>query len=113
MLFGGLDEDLRGGKTTFADLFNLYFNGQAERVDGADDGGGVHAGVDKGAERHVAADAAETVEMGCATCCYSLRHARFSLAIGISPGGAAVHSQGCKPLDWGVRLFNPAPEGRR
>ena len=32
------------------------------------DGGSVHAGVDEGAERHVAADAAETVEMGRAHC---------------------------------------------
>ena len=66
MLLRRLDEDLRGGETAFADFFDLNFDGQAERVDGADDAGGVHAGVDEGAERHVAADAAEAVEMGCA-----------------------------------------------
>ena len=59
-----LDEDLRGGETAFTDFFDLNFDRKAERVDGADDGGAVHAGVDEGAKRHVAADAAETVEMG-------------------------------------------------
>jgi hypothetical protein len=38
--------------------------GQAQRVDALLDGGQLDAGVDKGAEGHVAADAASTVEVG-------------------------------------------------
>ena len=59
-------------------------------------------------ERGGAAWLAERLYRYAAAACLS----RFSLAIGSSPGGAAVHSQGPEPLGRDPMRYS-APEGRR
>ena len=63
VFFGRLDADLRRREAALADLLDFERDRQAERGEAGADRVGVDAGVDEGAERHVAADAAETVEM--------------------------------------------------
>ena len=50
-------------EAAFANLLDDQLDRQAERVEASAHRSRVNAGVDEGAERHVAADAAETVEM--------------------------------------------------
>ena len=60
-----LDRDLRGAE---AFLFDFRADesaaGEAQGIDAGLDGGEFGAGVDEGAERHVAADSARTIEIG-------------------------------------------------
>src|SRR5207248_5785727 len=64
VLRGGLDTDVRGREPTLADLLDLDGDRQAQRGEGGAHRLRIDAGVDQGGERHVAADAAETIEMG-------------------------------------------------
>src|SRR5207249_669233 len=52
-----------GGETALANLVDLQLDWQVKRADAGADRLGIDAGVDERAESHVAADAAETVEM--------------------------------------------------
>src|SRR5262249_19065998 len=63
-----LDADMSGAETALADLFDLNRDRQSERVDPGEDGSGIHPGIDECRQRHVAADAAETVEVGYTHC---------------------------------------------
>ncbi len=62
-LFGRVDAHLRGGEPALADLFDLELDRQSEGFQRGAHRSGVDARVEQGGQRHVAADAAETVEM--------------------------------------------------
>jgi hypothetical protein len=66
VFFGHVEFDVGSGEPTFADFGDPKSDGQAERVDALANGVGVHAGVDERRHGHVAADAAEAVEVKCA-----------------------------------------------
>src|SRR5262249_8792930 len=63
VLLGGVDVDLRGGEAALAHLGDVEAAGPAEGVEAPADGFGIDAGIEEGGQRHVAADAAEAVEM--------------------------------------------------
>src|SRR5437867_2924617 len=56
--------NVSGREPTLAHLLDFQLDRQPQRDDPLPDRLGVDASVDQSAERHVAADAAETVEMG-------------------------------------------------
>ena len=59
-----VDMDFRGAEPVFLHFLGPQLAaGQAQRVDPGLQGGQFHASVDQRAQRHVAADAAETVEV--------------------------------------------------
>ena len=63
LLVGGLDGRLGRGEAAAVHPLDLELDRQAERVERSADRVGGHAGVDDGAQDHVAADAAEAVEV--------------------------------------------------
>src|SRR5437870_11085474 len=63
LLLRRLDVDVSRRETAFAHFLNFELDRQSERVDAGADRLGIDAGVDERRQRHVTADAAETVEM--------------------------------------------------
>ncbi len=64
VFLGRFDVDVGCRDATLLDALDFELDRQAERGDAAADRLGVHAGVEQGSQGHVAADAAETVEVG-------------------------------------------------
>src|SRR5262249_42870198 len=58
-----LDAHVGGREPTLPHLLDFQLNGQAERTNPLPDRLGIDAAIDEGGQRHVTADAAETVEM--------------------------------------------------
>ncbi len=64
VLVRGRNGHLGGVKAAFADPRDFDLGGQAKRRDGVADRLGVDSSMDERAERHVAADSAEAIEIG-------------------------------------------------
>src|SRR5262249_27390126 len=109
-LLGGVNGDLRGGEAALAHPGDVEADGQAEGVDAPADGGGIDAGVKEGGQGHVAADAAEAVEMQSAHGA-SLRFQRDSIAPAAAHKGRWSEPSGARQsLVWPGLSLSEAPE---
>src|SRR5262245_44708226 len=63
VLLGGFDADVGGGEPALAHLLDLQPNGQPQRVETTAHRLDIDTGIEEGGEGHIAADAAETVEV--------------------------------------------------
>ena len=95
VFFWGFDSDVGGSEATLANLLNVEADRQPQRGDAVQDGPGIDANVEQGGHGHVAADAAETVEM-------SHTHRHFKLAVRPSAAG---------PRTTRLVLLSSCPEG--